>query len=364
MYKKIIIKLRSALIILKYSGLSGLLSALIEKFLVGKNLRRGYVQYDLKYTPLKIHEIIEFLFRLNIVDSDLVVVPEVYKKKIQDSFLAKVMSTRDIISKHELNKFERLIWATERVDRGAYLARHFYKNSKKVEVFRNTGPARVWMHDEIKENILIEEFDAQTQEGIEKFGHGIGADFGNLLQFIDNTKNLDGDFVEIGCFMGSSTCLMANYIEKNKIGKKFFVYDYFDGFTFDEAQNSTDSSWINTHKTDGRENVEERVKSRLIDKKNNFQVIQRNIIDEDALKEVNKISFANIDVDLYEAVFAALVHVHKKLCVNGIIVVEDAGHTPWLIGAKIALEEFLELVGNSSYHTIQMESGQYVLIKC
>ena len=53
---------------------------------------------------------------------------------------------------------------------------------------------------------------------------------------------------------------------------------------------------------------------------------------------------------------------HHKLCTNGIIVVEDAGHTPMLIGAKIALEEFLELVGNDSYHSIQMESGQYVLI--
>ena len=44
------------------------------------------------------------------------------------------------------------------------------------------------MHDEVKENVLLEEFDTQTNEGIEKFGHGIGADFGNLLQFIDNAK--------------------------------------------------------------------------------------------------------------------------------------------------------------------------------
>ena len=143
----------------------------------------------------------------------------------------------------------------------------------------------------------------------------------------------------------------------------FFVYDCFDGFTYEEAKNSPDNIWFDTHKTDGKENVEARVKSRLSERKNNFQVFQRNIIDDDALKEINKISFANIDVDLYEAVYAALVHVHEKLCVNGIIVVEDAGHTPMLLGSKIALEEFLELVGHNCYHTIQMESGQYVLIK-
>lgn len=356
-------KIRSALLIFKFSGFSGLIAAVFNRFFGGKNSRNGYLQYPLKYTPLKIRSIAIFLDSLNVTSSDLVVVPDVYKKKIQDAFLGRVISTRDIICTSELDNFERLIWATERVDRGASIARYFYKKAKKVKVLKNTGPARVWMHDEVKENVLLEEFDVQTKEGIEFFGHGIGADFGNLLQFIDNTKNLDGDFVEIGCFMGSSTCVMANYIDKNKIDKSFYVYDYFDGFTYDEAKSSLDSTWLNTHQTDGKDNVEARIKSRLSERKDNFQVFQRNIIDEDALKEVTKISFANIDVDLYEAVYAALVHVHHKLCANGIIVVEDAGHTPRLIGAKIALEEFLELVGTDSYHSILMESGQYVLIK-
>ena len=351
-------KIRSALTIFKASGLSGLIEVLLNKI-----LRNGYVQYPLRYSPLKILQIKYYLARLNVTSNDLVVVPDLYKKKIQDAFSGRVMSTRDIICMSELDNFERLIWATERVDRGASIARYFYKKSKKVEVLKNTGPARVWMHDDVKENVLLEEFDVQTKEGIAKFGYGIGADFGNLLQFVDNAKSLDGDFVEIGCFMGSSTCVMANYIEKNKIDKNFYVYDYFDGFTYDEAKNSLDNTWLNSHQTDGKANVEARIKSRLNERKDNFRIFQRNIIDEDALKEVNKISFANIDVDLYEAVYAALVHVHRKLCSNGIIVVEDAGHTPWLLGAKVALEEFLELVGTDSYHSIQMESGQYVLIK-
>jgi hypothetical protein len=356
-------KILTAFKILKDSGFSGLLFAIIFKILKLKIFFNGYAQYDFHYTPLKINSVINFLSRFTLNDSDLVVVPEIYKERIKEKFNGMVISNRDVITEPNLLKYEQLFWATERVDRGAFIARHFYNNSKRVEVLKNTGPARVWMHDEVKENVLVKEFKDQNLEGIAKFGHGIGADFGNLLQFIDNAKTLDGDFVEIGCFMGSSTCVMANYIEQNKIDKKFFVYDYFDGFTFEEAKNSLDSSWMNTHKTDGRDKVEERVKSRLKEKIDNFHVFQRNIIDDDALKEVEKISFANIDVDLYEAVYAALIHVHKKLCVNGIIVVEDAGHTPWLLGAKIALEEFVDLVGKDTYHLIQMESGQYILIK-
>lgn len=68
-------------------------------------------------------------------------------------------------------------------------------------------------------------------------------------------------------------------------------------------------------------------------------------------------------MDLHEAVYAALFHVHEKLSVNGIIVVEDAGHTPRLLGAKLALEQFLEKVGFDTYVHLQMESGQYVLIR-
>ena len=139
--------------------------------------------------------------------------------------------------------------------------------------------------------------------------------------------------------------------------------DYFDGFTYEESKKSVDNIWVGTHKTDGKYKVEQRIRSRLKEKINNFQVIQRNIIEDDALREVEKIAFANIDVDIYEAVIAALIHVHKKICVNGIVVVEDAGHTPCLLGAKLALEEFLKFVGKDKYHSIQMESGQYVLIK-
>ena len=72
-----------------------------------------------------------------------------------------------------------------------------------------------------------------------------------------------------------------------------------DGFNYEEAKKSIDNSWKGTHRTDGRDEVYKRLKSRLKEKIDNFKVIQRNIIEDDALREVEKISFANIDVDLY-----------------------------------------------------------------
>lgn len=323
----------------------------------------GFKQYALTFSPLSFDAVSIFLKQIETTDHDLIVIPDLYKEQVRRDHKGYIISTLDYISKESLVNFNRLVWASERVDKGAKIARYFYRTSKAVVVMKNIGPARVWMHDDRKEKVLLSEYERQTCEGIEKFSHGIGADFGNLLQFIDNAKGLDGDFVEIGCFMGSSTCVMANYMEQNEIEKKFFVYDYFDGFNYEEAEQSFDAFWAGTHVTDGKEKVEKRVKSRLKKLSDNFYFFQRNIIDNDALKEVKKISFANIDVDMYEAVYAALVHVHDKLCLNGIVAVEDAGHTPLLLGAKIALEEFLNLVGRDAYHVLQMESGQYVLIR-
>lgn len=241
-------------------GFTGLYGALRKKI---KSEHEGYKQYSLKYTPLHISAVVSFLSRQSLKSDDLVVVPQAYKNILAKRFLGNFICSLDKIDEEQLNMYSRLLWASERVDRGMKIARSFYAKGKKVKVMRNTGPARVWMHDHVKEKVLVSEFEKQTSEGIQKFGHGIGADFGNLLQIIDNSAYVEGDFVEIGCFMGSSTCVMVSYMLANNIRKKFFVYDYFDGFTYEEAKNSVDDTWQNTHKTDGKEAVEKRVFLRL-----------------------------------------------------------------------------------------------------
>lgn len=333
----------------------------LQFFIKDKNYYKGYKRYSLEYTPIKLSQIVKFLQKNESFQSDLVIVPEIYKKTLRKNFPGSFFSTLDNIETEILERSNRLFWLSERVDRGVKVASHFYKKKKPVKVICHVGPARVWMHDQLKEKILFKEYRLQNKEKIQYFSHGIGADFGNLLQVIDNCKEIEGDFLEIGCFKGSSTCVMASYIEEEKIDKCLYVYDYFEGFTYKEASTSIDNIWLDTHQTDGLKSLYNRVIKRLSDK-DKLKIYKRNIIDNDAIKEIDKIAFANIDVDLYEAIVAALNHVHKKLTKNGIIVVEDAGHTPALLGAKLALEEFLT-EKSEDYICVQMESGQYFLIK-
>jgi hypothetical protein len=48
---------------------------------------------------------------------------------------------------------------------------------------------------------------------------------------------------------------------------------------------------------------------------------------------------------------------------GGILVVEDPGHTPLLIGARFALEKFLAEPVGAQFTPLAMQSGQTFLIR-
>jgi hypothetical protein len=68
-------------------------------------------------------------------------------------------------------------------------------------------------------------------------------------------------------------------------------------------------------------------------------------------------------VDLHEAVYAGLHKLAPHMVQHGILVVEDPGHTPLLIGAKLALEKFLAEDAGKQFIPIVMDSGQSFLIR-
>ncbi len=200
-------------------------------------------------------------------------------------------------------------------------------------------------------------YDVLVEESISNNWHFCPVDFENIFQALENCKNLDGDYVEIGTFKGDSASATLNYMEKANINKKSYFLDTFVGFDYEEAYNSEDGLWQNTHK----ETSLEEVKTRL-SKYKNIEVIQSNIITDELPSEIQNICVANIDVDMYEAVKAALYKVKDKIVKNGIIICEDYGHTPGLIGAQKATEEFLT-ENPDMFIKIYLNSGQMFLIR-
>ena len=74
---------------------------------------------------------------------------------------------------------------------------------------------------------------------------------------------------------------------------------------------------------------------------NNYKLITNNVCKDNLPEEINAISAAHIDVDLYEATFEAIKKISKKLSNRGIIMCEDSAHTPETYGAYYAMEKFL-----------------------
>lgn len=182
-------------------------------------------------------------------------------------------------------------------------------------------------------------------------------DFQNIFQAIKLTKGIDGDYVEIGTYRGDSARAALSYSEKLEINRNFYFIDTFEGFSYTEAKDSADIGWANTHHETSMNLVEARLKEFK-----NWKLVKSNIISDGLPRNLNRIAVCNIDVDLYEAVQASLIAVDKKIVNGGVILAEDYGHTPALIGAQIAINEFYEK-NSERYYGLYLQSGQFLLIR-
>jgi macrocin-O-methyltransferase TylF-like protien len=224
-------------------------------------------------------------------------------------------------------------------------------------------PASYFHFHDVARNILRNELEDQMREGFAKWDCGAG-DMINLIQCIDVTRELPGCFVEIGTYRGSSGRLALRYMRAIGIIRICYFFDTFTGFDYQEAENSPDRLWAGTHSTEGMTVIEKRLAVFSNEQRGLItKVMKANIIRDPLPQDLKEIALANIDVDLYEAVDAALMKIAPLIVKNGIVIVEDAGHTPALIGARIALNRFLATPQGNDFLPIYMESGQTLLIR-
>jgi len=224
------------------------------------------------------------------------------------------------------------------------------------------GPAMYVDHNRTAHRVLEAEWELQQREGFAKWDSGPG-DFINLCQAIEATREKQGVFLEIGCYRGSSGSVALRYMREAEVYRDAYFFDVFDGFVYDSALASADAVWSGTHATEGISAVEQRLKRHALPKLGlNVFVKRHNIVEESIPPEISRIAVANIDVDLYEAVLAALIKVAPLMVPGGIIIVEDPGHTPALVGARVALDQFLATKAAGDFTPVHMESGQTFLI--
>ena len=183
----------------------------------------------------------------------------------------------------------------------------------------------------------------------------------NICEAFEITKNVEGDYVEIGVYEGGSALTALNYLNQINLKKRVYLLDTFEGFNYKDSENSSDVKWYKSHFIDEEEKTRIFLKEILKDF-SNYKLVTNNICKDDLPEEIKSISLAHIDVDMYEATLEAIIKVSKRLSKNGIIMCEDPVNTPMLYGALYAMEKFLKSQEGKGFIKI-FKKNHYFLMK-
>lgn len=182
-----------------------------------------------------------------------------------------------------------------------------------------------------------------------------------ICQAVELTRHLEGDFVEVGVFSGSSALTALSHMDRIGIKRQSWLLDTYSGFTYEASAGSADAIWNGTHLMDA-ERTMERVRLLVGQTNQQAEVVAMDICTTPLPASINKIALANIDVDMYDAVIAALVKIAPLIVRRGIIIVEDPTALPGLYGAYLALNEFLESFTGRKFMAVRTTT-QYLLIR-
>ncbi|MBQ1387611.1 class I SAM-dependent methyltransferase [Candidatus Saccharibacteria bacterium] len=164
-----------------------------------------------------------------------------------------------------------------------------------------------------------------------------------ILEIARECLTVDGDFVELGCYRGDTSLLLAELLVEKSVEKpvkKLWIYDSFEGLP---GKSKEDESEVGKEFQQGELAVTKReVKARFLRAGLPVPVIKKawfNELTEADLPE--KIAFAFLDGDLYESIRDSLRLVEDKVSKGSVIMVHDYDN-PALPGVTRAVDEWLK----------------------
>ena len=162
----------------------------------------------------------------------------------------------------------------------------------------------------------------------------------NIVLYLANTldSKVDGDIVELGCYVGETSKYIAKTIEESGYDKKYFVYDSFEGLP-DLSKFEENTGWkprtLNTTEEIFTSNFEINDVPLPTITKSWFKDIKANQLPD-------KICFAFLDGDFYTSIYDSLEKVYDRVVDGGYILVHDYKR-PDLPGVEAAILEYFRI---------------------
>ncbi len=166
-----------------------------------------------------------------------------------------------------------------------------------------------------------------------------------ILEIARRCLSVEGDFVEMGCYKGDTSLLLADLlndavVEKSveKPVRKLWIYDSFEGLP---EKSSSDESVLGRDFREGELLVTKReVKERFLRAGLPVPVIKKAWFGELCDADMpEKIAFAFLDGDFYESIKDSLRLVEPRMVDGGVMVVHDYTNMA-LPGVKKAVDEW------------------------
>ena len=153
-------------------------------------------------------------------------------------------------------------------------------------------------------------------------------------------KNIDGEIVEFGCYVGTTSLFIRRLLNAYSSDKTFHVYDSFEGLPDKSAQ---DSSPVGDNFKSGELGAS---KKQLLEQFHKASlrppVIHKGWFDQLSDKDVpEKISFAFLDGDFYNSIIDSLRFVYPRMQKGGVIAIDDYQREA-LPGVERAVRDFFQ----------------------
>jgi O-methyltransferase len=151
------------------------------------------------------------------------------------------------------------------------------------------------------------------------------------------TRQVSGDVVELGCYVGTTSVFLAKAIEKTN--KKLYCYDSFEGLP---EKSSADASPAGTQFKKGELLTTKKQFIQNLKKANvRMPIVKKAWFSDLTPKDLpSKIAFAFLDGDYYQSIKDSLKLVWPKLVGGAVVVVDDYANEA-LPGAAVAVDEWL-----------------------
>ena len=169
-----------------------------------------------------------------------------------------------------------------------------------------------------------------------------------LCECVEQTRNVPGAVVEVGCAFGTTTLFLAQYMDAQEIEKDYYALDTFSGFVQEDIEHEVLQRGKPRSEYTGRFVANKQAWFDDTMRIHDVQWVRS--IQADAnrfdFSTLGPIAFCLLDLDLYRPIHSSLAALHAALSPGGRLVVDDCdpANTRW-DGADQAYKEFCNKIG-------------------